>query len=155
MNPAVCLLTLLLVLPVQAEIFKCTTNGNTTFSDQPCAKDAQTITLKHRQPDTSAIEAQQAITEHFREESRISRIHALKQENEALADQVEQLQQDRQRELDRLRERTFLMDDGRVATREHDLFEKMERLENEYQQRIRQLEQNIRHNEQQIRQMKR
>lgn len=147
------LLVLMLVLPVQAEIFKCTVNGNTTFSDQPCAEDAEAISLKLRQPDTEAVNAQQAVTQDFQEASRINRIHTLKRKNEVLTARIDQLQQERQAELDALRKRTYLMDDGRMATREHGLFEEMDNVDAEYQERIRQLEQEIQQNQQQILQL--
>ena len=45
------------------------------------------------------------------------------------------------------------MDDGRMATREHGLFEEMDNVDAEYQERIRQLEQEIQQNQQQILQL--
>ena len=41
------LLTLMLLSTVaQAQVFRCTVDGHTVFSDQPCAADAQEITVR-------------------------------------------------------------------------------------------------------------
>lgn len=143
-------LAVLLALPLQADIFKCTVNGNTQFSDQPCADNAVRVDIDTRQPGEDAVESQQAITQRFQEESRINQVHSLKQKNETLAIRIDQLQQDRQTELNRLGQRTYTSDDGRMATREQGLFEKMDRLDAEFQQQIQDLKQQIQHNQQQI-----
>ncbi|MTI62986.1 DUF4124 domain-containing protein [Methylophaga sp.] len=147
------LISLLLPLPLQANIFKCTVNGNTLFSDRPCADNAVRVEIEARQPDETAVISQQAITQRFQEESRVNQVHSLKQKNKLLSAKIDQLQQDRQRELDRLRQRTYTSDDGRIATREHGLFEEMDRLDAEFQQQIQDLKQEVQHNQQQIHQL--
>lgn len=147
------LMALSLTLPLQADIFKCTVDGNTLFSDQPCADNAVRLEIEARQPNDKAVASQQAITQRFREESRVNRVHSLKQKNNALSARIDQLQQDRQTELDHLRQRTYTSDDGRMATREHGLFEEMDRLDAEFQQQIQDLKQEIQHNQQQIHQL--
>jgi len=35
-----------LAVPAQAQVFRCETDGNTVFSDQPCGEDAESIELR-------------------------------------------------------------------------------------------------------------
>lgn len=37
---------LALALPAQAQVFRCETDGNTVFSDQPCGEDAESVPLR-------------------------------------------------------------------------------------------------------------
>lgn len=150
MNALIAVLGLCLALPLQAEIYKCSKNGATEFSDKPCAANAETVELELSEPDADAIKTQQAITETFREESRVNQIHSLNAKNDVLEAKIEQLQQDRQTELERLRQRTYDAGDGRIATREHGLFEKMDQVDADYQQQIQQLKQEIQLNQQQL-----
>ena len=139
-------LVMLMVLPVHADIFKCTINGNTEFSDQPCSKDAQTIELRHQKPDSKAIEQQQAITATFEEESRVNRIHRLNQKNDDLEAEIMALEERRRTELDQLRTKTYITDDGRIVSTEHGLFQKMDDVNAAYQQQIDQRKQQIAEN---------
>lgn len=141
---------LLLSLPLQAEIFKCTINGSVSFTDKPCGDNAETVTLEINQPDAEAVKNQQSITQRFEQDTRVNQKQSLRQKNEALTAKIDLLQQQRQRELDSLRQRTYTTEDGRMATREHGLFEKMDKVDSEYQQQIQQLRQQIRANERSI-----
>lgn len=134
-------------LPIQAEIYKCTVNGNTEFSDQPCSDNAETVTVDVRKPDQQAIENQQEITATFEEESRVHEIHALNQRNDALEAEILRLQQEREAELEALRARTYDYGDGSIATKEHGLFEKMDQVDADYQQKIEQVQRKIRQNQ--------
>jgi hypothetical protein len=145
-----CGLALLMSLPLQADIFRCQINGSTVFSDQPCADDARKIEVEVYQPDAAAVSEQQAITETFKEESRINRIHQLKQKNESLSRQISRLQESRDAELATLRERTYDYGNGYVATHERGLFQKMDQLDNEYDKQIEQLRLQIQHNTTQL-----
>ena len=147
------LLGFLLAMPLKADIFRCTVNGHTSFSDQPCCEQAETIEIDKRQPDPHAVETQQTITRRFQEESRINQLHELKSRNNHLSVRIEQLQQDRHSELEQLRLRTYTTGDGRIATKEQGLFEKMDKLDTEYQQQIRDLKQQIQDNQRQIHQL--
>ena len=55
------LLILLLSSSAQAEIFKCVQDGRTTFSQQPCATNAQLVELEIYQPSAQAVEEQAVI----------------------------------------------------------------------------------------------
>ncbi|MEC9314936.1 MAG: DUF4124 domain-containing protein [Pseudomonadota bacterium] len=153
MRSAVILLGLMLALSVKADIYKCTVNGNTSFSDQPCSKQAEIIEIDSRKPDQQAVQNQQTITQRFREESRVNQVHALKRRNDELSSRIERLQQDRQTELNQLRQRTYTTEDGRMATREQGLFEQMDRVDAEYQQQIRDLKSQMQKNQQEIHQL--
>lgn len=61
MMPSLFLLILLLSSSAQAEIFKCVQDGRTTFSQQPCAADAQIVELEVYQPSAQAVKEQVAI----------------------------------------------------------------------------------------------
>lgn len=37
---------LALAVPAQAQVFRCDTDGNTVFSDQPCGEDAESVQLR-------------------------------------------------------------------------------------------------------------
>lgn len=141
---------LLMVLPVQAEIFKCSVNGSIEFSDATCSSQAEKVTLDIKTPDPEAVESQQAITETFEEESRMTQIHALHEKNDELEARIAQLQQQRRAELGRLRQKTYSTGDGRIATREYGLFEKMDQVDRDYQQQVDALHQQILLNEQQL-----
>ena len=55
------LLILLLSSSAQAEIFKCVQDGRTTFSQQPCATNAQLVELEVYQPPAQAAKEQAVI----------------------------------------------------------------------------------------------
>ncbi|MCX4186537.1 DUF4124 domain-containing protein [Methylophaga sp. OBS4] len=141
------LLALVLVLPVQAEIYKCTVNGKTQFSDQPCSDKAEIIELKIRQPKAEDVTTQQQITQQFKEESRVNTIHSLHEENETLKAQITELEKQREAELEELSQRTYQYDDDTIATKEPGLFQKMNDVMASYQKKIRQIENRIRENE--------
>ena len=149
MKAFVAVMGLMMVMPLQAEIYKCTVSGQTEFSDEPCAENAQTISIDIQQPDADAIQSQEAITAQFREESRVNQIHSLNKKNTLLENKIEQLQRERIAEIDSLRQRTYTTDDGRMATREQGLFEKMDKVDADYRQRVDQLRQEIKQNQQQ------
>lgn len=140
-----CLLCVM-IMPVQAELYKCTINGITEFSDQPCSEQAEQIDLKVTQPEQTAIEQQQAITATFEEESRVNQIHSLNQHNEHLEAEIVRLEQLRDAELEELSARTYITADGRMATTEHGLFQRMDEVEAQYQQQVEQIQSQIRKN---------
>ena len=136
-----------------AEVYKCEKNGAIEFSDQPCSAQAQTIRIEVRQPDPDAVSAQQSLTATFEEESRISEIRQLNQRNDELELQMRQEQQRHQEEMQKLQARTYDFGDGRVATREYGLFEKMDELDARHQQNMQSLQQQIKKNEQALEQL--
>lgn len=136
--------------PLQAQIYQCTTGGETLFSDSPCSDQAETITIDIRQPDQQAIEKQQSITATFQEESRFNQIRQLNQHNDELEAEIIRLQQQREEELALLRQKTYTTGDGRIVTREHGLFDRINRLDALYQQKIEQVLQTIRGNEKRL-----
>lgn len=137
-------------LPAEADIFKCQVNGGIEFSDKPCSDKAETVTLDVKQPEPEAVKIQQSITDTFREESRVNLIHDLHEKNDALETKIDQLQRERETELDSLRARTYPTEDGRIGTREHGLFEKMNQVDHDYQQQIETLRSQIRLNQEQL-----
>jgi len=62
------ILTLLFGLPAEAAIYKCTVNGQTVFSDKPCAADAKEIEVKVYRPDQGAAEEVEARTKRLQEQ---------------------------------------------------------------------------------------
>ncbi|MGD9888025.1 MAG: DUF4124 domain-containing protein [Halothiobacillaceae bacterium] len=62
-NTRFCLvgLSIFLAPSAQAEIFKCVQNGKTTFSQQPCAANAQLVELDVHQPSAQSVKEQAAI----------------------------------------------------------------------------------------------
>lgn len=143
-------LSLLIALPLKAEIYKCTINDQTVFSDSPCSDQAETVTIEIQQPDHQAIERQQSITATFKEESRFNQIRQLNQQNDQLKAEIGQLQQQREDELALLRQKTYALEDGRIGTREHGLFQQMDRVEAFYQQKIEQLQHTIQDNQKRL-----
>jgi ubiquinone biosynthesis protein UbiJ len=144
-----CLLCLF-VIPVQAEVYKCTVNGRTEFSDQPCSDQAQKIEIKVTQPEQTAIDEQRAITATFEEESRVTEIHTLNQQNDHLEAEISRLERQRDAELEELSARTYITEDGRMATSEHGLFQRMDEVTAEYQTAIKLIRQQIQRNQNQL-----
>lgn len=134
-------------LVAAADIYKCNENGNTVFSDQPCSDKAEKLELKLRQPQQQDIAKQQLITATFEEESRISQIHLLNNKNAELEQQIKNLQQSQQTALKSLAEKTYQTEDGRIATKEHGLFKRMAQVFEDHQQKITQLQKEIKTNE--------
>jgi hypothetical protein len=141
------LFILMLGLPVQAEIYKCTVNGKTQFSDQPCSDKAEIIEIKIHQPEAEDVTTQQQITQQFKEESRVNTIHSLHKENETLKTQITELEKQREAELEELSQRTYQYDDDTIATKEPGLFQEMNDVMVSYQKKIRQIENLIQQNE--------
>lgn len=144
-----CLLCLF-VIPVQAEVYKCTVSGRTEFSDQPCSDQAQKIEIKVTQPEQTAIDEQRAITATFKEESRVTEIHTLNQQNDHLEAEISRLERQRDAELEELSARTYITEDGRMATSEHGLFQRMDEVTAEYQTAIELIRQQIQRNQNQL-----
>jgi ubiquinone biosynthesis protein UbiJ len=144
-----CLLCLF-VIPVQAEVYKCTVNGRTEFSDQPCSDQAEKIEIKVTQPEQTAIDEQRAITATFKEESRVTEIHTLNQQNDHLEAEISRLERQRDAELEELSARTYITEDGRMATSEHGLFQRMDEVTAEYQTAIELIRQQIQRNQNQL-----
>lgn len=147
MLQALIAVVLLLAQPLQAEIYKCSIDGETVFSDSPCSEQAETVIIDIQRPDQQTIEKQQSITATFEEESRFNQIRQLNQRNYELEAEIITLQQQREDELALLRQKTDTLEDGRMATREHGLFEQMDRVEAQYQQKIERAREAIRRNQ--------
>lgn len=135
-------------LTVQADIYKCVVNGNTVFSDQPCAENAEKLELEIRQPQQQDIDKQQLLTATFEEESRVNHIHALHTENKQLEQQIKDLESAQQQEFKALAEKTYRTEDGKIISTEHGLFDKMNAVATQYQKMIAQLQAKIKTNEQ-------
>lgn len=140
-------LVLLVVLPLQADVYKCTVNNTTMFSDQPCSDNAERIEIKTTPPATVDVETQQTITATFEEEARVSEVTRLNKENDDIEAEIIALQQQREADLESLRERTYQLDDGRMATSEPGLFDKMNQVMIDTKQKIEALHAVIRANE--------
>lgn len=133
---------------VNADIYKCSVNGNTVFSDQPCSEKAEKVELNLNKPKQQDIDRQKQLTDTFEEESRITNIHTLHQKNKMLKQQIKTLEQKQQAELATLREKTYRTDDGMVVSTEQGLFKKMDELVASYQNAISELQSKIDHNNQ-------
>lgn len=140
-------LALLVVLPLQADVYKCTVNNTTTFSDQPCSDNAERIEIKTTPPATVDVETQQTITATFEEEARVNEVTRLNKENDDIEAEIIAIQQQREADLESLRERTYQLDDGRMATSEPGLFDKMNQIMIDTKQKIEALHAVIRANE--------
>ncbi|WP_273151426.1 DUF4124 domain-containing protein [Methylophaga thiooxydans] len=140
-------LMLLTIFPLQADVYKCTANGSTTFSDQPCSDNAERIEIKTTPPATVDIETQQEITQEFEEESWISEIKALNQENDDLVLEINRIQKQSETELEALREKTYELDDGRMATSDPTVFGDMNQVIADTKQKTEALKERIRVNE--------
>jgi len=140
-------LAFLFVFPLQADVYKCTVNNTTTFSDQPCSDNAERIEIKITLPATVDVETQQTITATFEEEARVSEVTRLNKENDDIEAEIIALQQQREADLESLRERTYQLDDGRMATSELGLFDKMNQVMIDTKQKIEALQETIRANE--------
>jgi len=136
------------LVQVKADIYKCQLNGNTVFSDQPCSSQAEKIDLKIRQPQQQDIENQQQLTARFEEDSRVNQIHSLHSENKQLEQQINALEVAQQHEFQALAEKTYRTEDGKIVSTEHGLFDKMNVVAKNYQNRIAELEKKIKTNEQ-------
>lgn len=140
-------LMLLIIFPLQAEVYKCTANGSTTFSDQPCSDNAERIEIKTTPPATIDIETQQEMTLAIEEESRVSDIKALNQKNDELVLEINRLQKQSELDLEALREKTYQLDDGRMATSDPTVFAEMNQVVAVTKQKTEELKAMIRVNE--------
>jgi len=143
----VCLLTAFTT--AQAEIYKCTVDGKTSFSDQPCAKNAEILDIKIYKPSTEDIQQQQQSTQRFSESSRVSEILDLKKKNEALENKKLQLQRNMEKELKVLEKKTYSVENGTVST-ERGVFQKMADAQNNYRRDVNKINVEIQKNEQKI-----
>ena len=144
------LVCLLAIFPTaQAEIYKCTVDGKTIFSDQACATNAEIIDIKVHQPSTEAIQKQQQSTKSFGESSRVSDILALKKKNEALENKKLQLQKSAEQQLKELEKKTYSVPEGTVST-ERGVFQKMADVENNYRRDVNKINAEIQNNERKI-----
>jgi uncharacterized protein DUF4124 len=144
------LVCLLAIFPTaQAEIYKCTVDGKTIFSDQACATNAEIIDIKVHQPSDESIQQQQQSTQGFSESSRVSEILALKKKNEALENKKLQLQKSTEQQLKALEKKTYSVPNGTVST-ERGVFQKMADVENDYRRGVNNINAEIQKNEQKI-----
>jgi Domain of unknown function (DUF4124) len=144
------LVCLLAIFPTaQAEIYKCTVDGKTIFSDQACATNAEIIDIKVHQPSDESIQQQQQSTQGFSESSRVSEILALKKKNEALENKKLQLQKSTEQQLKALEKKTYSVPNGTVST-ERGVFQKMADVENDFRRGVNNINAEIQKNEQKI-----
>lgn len=130
------LVCLLAVFPTaQAEIYKCTVDGKTIFSDKACAKDAEIIEIDIYKPSAEDVQQQQQSTQGFSESSRVSEILALKKKNEVLENKKLQLQKSTEQQLKALEKKTYSVPNGTMST-ERGVFQKMADVENDYRRDV-------------------
>ncbi|GEM_PF-909588 len=141
---------LCLATSVHAQVYKCSDTGQVIYSDKPCADNAQEIKVEVYTPKAEDIETQQRITESYQEESKYHDLLALRQHNENLKKQIQQLYQQRDEELKAFEQKIYRYSDTQVATTEHGLFKKMEKISADYQAIIVQLEAKIKENDSKI-----
>lgn len=143
----VCLLAIFST--AQAEIYKCTVDGKTIFSDLACATDAEIIEINVYKPSAEDVQLQQQSTQGFSESSRVSEILALKNKNEALENKRRQLQKSTEQQLKALEKKTYSVPNGMVST-EQGVFQKMADVENDYRRGVSNINAEIQKNEQKI-----
>ncbi len=139
---------------VHAEIYKCTVDDSTVFSDEPCADNAQKIEVKVYQPKADDIEKQRKTTALYQQDAKVNEIQTLQKSNESLKAKIQQLQQQRQAELQVLQAKTYQYSDTEIASTEPGVFKKMNAVNAEYQSKIETVNAQIQHNEQRINQLK-
>jgi len=137
---------LCLASSVYAEVYKCGDTGHIVYSDKPCSDDAQEIKIEVYTPKAEDIETQQRITETYQEESKYHDLLALRQHNESLKKQIQQLYQQRDDELKAFEKKIYRYSDTQVATTEYGLLKKMRKMSADYQARLAQLEAQIKEN---------
>jgi len=133
----------------QAEIYKCTVDGKTIFSDQACATDAEIIEIDVYKPSAEDVQQQQQSTQGFSESSRVSEILALKKKNEVLENKKLQLQKSTEQQLKALEKKTYSVANGTVST-ERGVFQKMADVENDYRRGVNNINAEIQKNENKI-----
>lgn len=133
-----------------AEIYKCVVNDSTIFSDAPCAEESEAVELKLHRPKAEDIEKQNETTARYQQDSKVNEIEALKQKNEGLKTQIQQLQQQADKELQVLKDKTYRYSDTQIAATERGVFNKMNEVINHYQAQIQRVRSEISTNEMQI-----
>lgn len=148
------LLYVCLLNTAHAEIFKCVINGNTVFSDEPCADNAEQLKLNVYQPKAEDISKKHETTARYQQDSKVNEIQTLQQTNENLQNQIQQLKQQANTELQALKAKTYRYSDTQVAATEHGVFEQMNAVMTNYQVKIEDVRARIVQNEQRIEALK-
>lgn len=138
---------LFFIYPAQADIYKCTVNGKTVFSDQVCAENAEKIEIKVYKPSDDEVAKQREATKNHDNQARINEIASLKEKNDSLRHKITQLEREKQVELQRLGKGIYRHSETTVATHEYGLFQKMAAVEQDYQQKTAQINAEISRNE--------
>ncbi|MEO1751148.1 DUF4124 domain-containing protein [Thiofaba sp. EF100] len=103
------IIPMLLAVPVlaHAEIYKCVVNGQTVFSQQPCAKDAVEVKPKVVKPSADAMAEQSVVNASIQASaSSMERDRRMRQLEQAIADadaRIAQLERDRDAKILMLR----------------------------------------------------
>lgn len=89
---AICLVMLVAATPLSAEVYKCTVNGNVTFSDIPCSGDSKPVPMNIFTPSAEEVETANKRTQDIEENLATSKqqhqIEALRAEIESKKQQM-------------------------------------------------------------------
>ncbi|MCG8429195.1 MAG: DUF4124 domain-containing protein [Chromatiales bacterium] len=132
-------LVLLFPLSVNAGIYKCVVDGKTTFSQSPCAPDAQEITIK-KQPapyKEAATQRTEKINAALDEVGRKNQITRLEKKESALQRKISRLDRERDAELKKLeRKKRRAENNFAGATWEQSISEEMQAVSMTYADKI-------------------
>ena len=147
-------MALFLSFSIHADIYKCERNGTVQFQDKPCETHSEKLNLSITKPSSEAVNKQKALTEKFKSSSRVNQIEQLKQQNSQLSDQLISIQKDYETEYKLLTRKGYDLGNGKMATRDSLLLEKMKALSINTEKKRRTLEQKIQQNSHQIEKLK-
>jgi len=128
-------------------MYKCELNSEWSFSDQPCAPNAEKIELKVYQPKSEDIDKQRKLTKRNTEDSQYYDLDVLRAKNDALKANITQLLKQRDVELKVLNKSIYNYSDTYVATSEYGLFRKIDEVNAKYRMKIERVNDEIKHNE--------
>lgn len=143
-------ISLFIVLPVQADIYKCEETGYIHYQDKPCASGSEKVELDLYQPSKEEIEQQNKRTAAYNENSRIYQINQLKQKNRELEKQKKTLELENKAKYDEMQNQTYDVGNGMVATRDPTLLENMRVILEQHSQQLKSLQREIDKNRYQI-----
>jgi predicted RNase H-like nuclease (RuvC/YqgF family) len=142
---------ILSVLPAQAEVFKCTVNGKLTYSDKPCAENAESIELNYYKPRQEDIDRQLETTQRFEEGSRINKIEFIKEQNKRLQTQIKRANSQYDIDMAEMMKQGEVYKKGdKLYSKVHGLPEKIKQYKQNHQKTINRLQQQLSSNEKEI-----
>ena len=144
------IVTLLLQGAVKADIYQCMLSGTVVFSDKPCAEDAEKLNLSVYRPSQQAVDQQQQTTQQFEQKAMLHELQQLRDDRNKIRENLAQIQRDRKKALKVYTSQLYSIGDEKLATREQDLFQKMNVVAQEYDAKTRQAQKQLKQVDYQI-----